>query len=391
MLRKLINRSKDIRLLISEGYEVEIRNSLLLIHNIPYVNADCNILYGTLVSNVSYNQNHVCRPNNHVIYFIGNYPCHKDGSRIHQIKHQEGHLNLGNGVIANFSFSNKPPHGYKDFYEKFTQYIKILSGPAESLDASVTAKTFRPIVVNETNAVLNYYDTNSSRADIDAINDKLLDHKVAIVGLGGTGSYVLEFLSKKQVSEIHIFDGDDFLQHNAFRSPGAASVNELQGLSKVDYLYKKYSVMHKNIIPHKYYINASNVGVLSEMDFVFICIDRGAIKKLIFEKLEEYDISFIDTGIGIERVEDSLLGTIRTTTSTKSNRSHVWHDRVSFSDDNDDDYASNIQIAELNALNAIFAIMKWKKILGFYVDQEKEVHSLFNISVNQLINDETRN
>ena len=32
----------------------------------------------------------------------------------------------------------------------------------------------------------------------------------------------------------------------------------------------------------------------------------------------------------------------------------------------DDDYNRNIQIADLNALNAAFAVIKWKKLFGFY-------------------------
>ena len=48
------------------------------------------------------------------------------------------------------------------------------------------------------------------------------------MGLGGTGSYVLDLVAKTPVWEIHLFDGDAFLQHNAFRSPGAPSLDELE-------------------------------------------------------------------------------------------------------------------------------------------------------------------
>ena len=68
-----------------------------------------------------------------------------------------------------------------------------------------------------------YEDTASSRADIVTINSKLKSLRIGIVGLGGTGSYVLDFVAKTPVKEIHLFDGDTFDQHNAFRAPGAAS------------------------------------------------------------------------------------------------------------------------------------------------------------------------
>jgi hypothetical protein len=35
--------------------------------------------------------------------------------------------------------------------------------------------------------------------------------KIAIIGLGGTGSYVLDLAAKTPVKEIHLFDGDKFL------------------------------------------------------------------------------------------------------------------------------------------------------------------------------------
>jgi hypothetical protein len=41
-----------------------------------------------------------------------------------------------------------------------------------------------------------------------------------------------------------------------------------------------------------------------------------------------------------------------------------------FEDDCEDDHGTNIQIAELNALNAVFAVIKWKKECGFYADLE---------------------
>ena len=43
---------------------------------------------------------------------------------------------------------------------------------------------------------------------------------MAVIGLGGTGSYLIDFLVKTPVKEIRAFDPDRFFVHNAFRSPG---------------------------------------------------------------------------------------------------------------------------------------------------------------------------
>ena len=111
-------------------------------------------------------------------------------------------------------------------------------------------------------SVFKYPDTNSSRANIEYLNRKFENQKIAIIGMGGTGSYMLDQIAKTPVQEIHIFDGDIFQLHNAFRSPGAISSEKLEmecGLKKVDYYYEMYSNMHNGIKPHAKYITSENI------------------------------------------------------------------------------------------------------------------------------------
>jgi hypothetical protein len=63
--------------------------------------------------------------------------------------------------------------------------------------------------------------------------------------------------------------------------------------------------------------------------------------------------------------------------------------RVRFAtDDGPNDYERNIQVADLNAFNAAMAVMKWKKLLGFYADLEGEHHTAFSIDGNLMTNDD---
>jgi hypothetical protein len=124
------------------------------------------------------------------------------------------------------------------------------------------------------------------------------------------------------------------------------------------------------------------------MDFVFIAIDNGKARKLITEKLEEFGIDFIDVGLGVKEKNSVLSGMVRTTTSDVENRS--LKSKLSFGGgDDEDDYTRNIQIAELNALNAVLAVIKWKKLVAFYGDIEQEYHSLYTINGNYVINTNT--
>jgi len=392
MSQQLINRSPDLRQMRDEGYDIEVRSSYLLVKNVPYVNSNKEIKFGTLVSTLTLAGDITTAPNNHVADFSGEYPCNKDGSEIHQIRNSSNRQQLDQDLVVEHRFSSKPLSGrYKDYYEKMTTYIAIISSPAQSLDPSVTAKTFPIIESKEEESVFHYEDTASSRAGIRAITRKLELGKVAIVGLGGTGSYVLDLVSKTPVKEIHLFDGDKFLQHNAFRSPGAPSVDELEtGLQKVSYFADLYSKMRKGIIPYDSYIDNSNVEQLNGMDFVFLCLDKGEVKRLIIKRLEEFRIPFIDVGMGVNLVDNALLGVMRVTTSTVEQRNHIdAKGRISFLDGNDNnEYSWNIQIADLNALNASLAVIKWKKLFGFYVDLEKEYHCTYTIDGNMLTNED---
>ena len=56
------------------------------------------------------------------------------------------------------------------------------------------------------------------------------------------------------------------------------------------------------------------------MDFVFIAIDKGHSRKLVVEKLEEFDVPFIDVGMGVNEVDGSLFGQLRVTVSTDQAR-----------------------------------------------------------------------
>ena len=118
-------------------------------------------------------------------------------------------------------------------------------------------------------------------------------------------------------------------------------------------------------------------------------MDAGEAKRRIVRKLEEMGAGFVDVGMGLELDDGSLGGILRVTASTRDRRNHVHQGRVPFAGGGKDDiYASNIQVADLNALNAVLAVVKWKKIRGFYRDLEREHHCTYTTDGNVLDNSE---
>jgi hypothetical protein len=396
MSQRLVSLNPDLSRLRAEGLDVSISKSkYLLIRGVPYVSAAKEIKHGTIACVLDLAGETTVPPESHVVFFVGEYPCDEHGSGLAGVS-QNTNQALGEGLVPNHQISRKPTTGsnpgkYADYNEKVKTYIAIICSPAQAIDQTVTPYT-HPVVVPEEEdySVFNYLDTAATKAGIVAANRKLEGQKIAIVGAGATASYVLDFVAKTPVAEIHLFDRDVFLNHNAFRCPGAPSLDDLSKKQmKVDYLSSIYSRMRKSVVPHNCFIDELTIEQLKEMSFVFICIDKGTGKRLIVERLEEWGIPFIDVGMGIQLGEDNTLGGIVTvTTSTPNKRDHV-RTRTAFSDgEAANEYSQNVQISELNALNAALAVIKWKKLCGYFDDATKEHYCAYTIRSNTLISED---
>lgn len=391
MSAQLINRSSDLLRLREEGHDIAIVADHLVVRSIPYVDAGRSIRLGSLVSELTLANDCTTRPGTHVMHFIGEYPCDANGQRLESIFNQSSSRDLGAGLVIEHSFSSKPVEGYPDYYEKVSAYVAMLTNPAQAIDPSVTARCFRVIDAVDEESPFVYVDTATSRAQIGVVNQKLKKLKIVIIGLGGTGAYVLDQVAKTPVGTIDLFDPKVFLQHNAFRAPGAASRADLAKKPfKTDYYRDVYSQMHRGIRSHPVALTDENLHLLDGADFAFLCLDAGRSKASIIAKLEQDGVSFVDVGMGIELVDDELVGIVRVTTSTPKMRKHVHaKKRIPLEGDGQANlYDTNIQTADLNMLNAALAVMKWKKIYRVYMDMEREHFTALTLDGNHLLNED---
>jgi molybdopterin/thiamine biosynthesis adenylyltransferase len=369
----------------NEGYDLDIRDGLLLVKDVPFVESQRVVRRGVLISKLKLSGDIAEKPDDHVCYWTGHHPCHADGRKITSIQNPSAPQDLAPGVHADFTFSAKAD--YRDYHHKMTTYIGRISGEAAKVDPSTTACTFPIIPADEEDSVFKYIDTATSRAGIGMVNARLAGLRIGIAGLGGTGSYVLDFAAKTSVAEIHVFDRDVFSQHNAFRSPGAPSVEELRAKpQKVARFAEVYSNMRRGIIVHHVFLEPSNVALLNGLDFVFVCMDVGSAKRVIIERLVGNGTPFIDVGMGVVLDDGQLSGIVRTTTSTADTRdTAALH--ISFAEGGvgANEYSSNIQIAELNSLNAAIAVIRWKKLFGVYRDARKEVYAGYSVASGEMV------
>lgn len=383
--------------LLDEGYEAEVRQQHLLVHSVPSVAADGTLTVGTLICKYIENGGTIMSPrppgDNHQVWWTGPFPCRADRSPILDLVADitPQNIHVFEGCIARHQFSNKPEQwnadGFPDHYEKITHYITVIQSQARVVDPDATAQTKRIIETVDVESVFRYADTASVRAEIVASAAKLRQRKVAIVGLGGTGGYVLDQVAKTPVLEIHLFDGDRFKQHNAFRAPGAPTRDQLRGkLFKVEYFLQLYDPMRKGIVPHPYFLIEGNVAELTDFDFVFVCVDDGGARRIVCEFLAQTGVPFIDVGMDVVQDRDTfeLDGTCRVTTVTPNKKDHLARSVPMDSDKADALYRQNIQVADLNSLNAVLAVIKWKQLLGFYEDVARSQHAAYTVATQSL-------
>ena len=390
MLQQLISLNPCLQKLQQEGYSLEVRGGFLVIHHVPYLNMNREIHEGTLIMAINLSGTKVLKPQDHTAYWSGDIPCEHNGDRVPALINSSARNDHGLGLISNHYLSCKPDResyadqNYPTYYEKVVTYCQRISTPAYMVDHEACEKIRNKVVPNEEESVLRYADTNSTRSDIYALTEMFQSKKIAIVGLGGTGAYLLDFIAKMPIKEIHLYDDDSFNSHNAFRCPGAANIDNLNMcMPKVEYLKSVYGVMHSGIISHKEKISSQNVSELSEMDAVFICVDNVSARNLIASHLINHGVLFIDSGLGIMKQYGSLSGQLRVTTGYAQHYNHI---STSFGADVeiDDEYSSNIQIAELNALAAVLMLIKWKRMMNFYSNTANDNNMVYNISTNEI-------
>jgi hypothetical protein len=128
------------------------------------------------------------------------------------------------------------------------------------------------------------------------------------------------------------------------------------------------------------FIDASSGGDLEGVTFAFVCVDKGTARAGIFDVLLSKHIPFIDVGMGLDRKRAALSGMLRVTYYSAENGPERRAQQLAeMADAPDDEYRKNVQISELNAINAGLAVLRYKQVRGFYLDDGAPYHVLFGV------------
>ena len=273
--------------------------------------------------------------------------------------------------------------------EVIHRYAKRIVG------AAVAAGCTEPTMLKAPNPfeILNTFE---ARSGIGNVQDRIRDTRVAIIGMGGTGAYILDLVAKTPVAEIHLLDPDDLHWHNFMRAPGAPTSEEIEfmrapgapiseaveshssrPLGKVGYYHAKYSSLRKGIYAHL--IRADGEHQFAEfltthsIDFAFVCIDQlpdsdSPRQDAVYAELVAAEIPFIDSGISITLDDDAVRGSV--TTSSYPEGSTEWQRAIPNARATGDlPGYRNVQLPEVNALAAALAVMEWRRRTGQYVSE----------------------
>ncbi|WP_414617326.1 ThiF family adenylyltransferase [Yersinia intermedia] len=387
MFQKLVSHNDDLKKLVQKGYAVSFDEGYLIVRDIPYLNQMKELCQAAFVCKMVFTDLNNVTQEDHQVYFSGSSPYDINGELITNLQDRQCSLTLDSAfsdVIVQRQFSNKPYKGgvyslFNDFFEKIESYTAIISGPAMEV-FDVTPYTFKADESVIINSVFKVHDTLTSRAGISDLSNKFKDDVIALIGLGGTGSYLLDFIVRTPVKEIIAFDFDNYHVHNSFRSPGKLELTDFNK-NKSEVYFNRYENFRHGLKFINKKFGADCEPDIANVNFAFVCVDDGESRKEIFNLLLKSKIPFIDVGMGLNRKNDFLTGLIRTTLYPQEHAQEIIDKGISdLSKPQENLYSTNIQIGELNALNASFAVIKYKQFKGFYLADENIYNALFDIS-----------
>ena len=241
-------------------------------------------------------------------------------------------------------------------------------------------------------------NTFEARAALGPVQDRIREQRIAIIGLGGTGAYVLDLITKTPVPEIHLLDADHVEWHTFMRAPGAPTTDEIESLrrnplTKVAYYHSKYASLREGIFAHAVRIDSSSMFAqflsTHPVDFAFVCIDQqkdsdSPRQDVVYAALSEMKVPFIDSGVSITLEDRTVRGAV--TTSFYAAGSEAWKEAIPNArvEGNVPGYR-NVQLPEVNTLAASLAVMEWRRRTEQYVSESASFLHRFRLETPRIV------
>jgi len=140
-------------------------------------------------------------------------------------------------------------------------------------------------------------------------NRKLSSLRIAVIGVGGTGSPAATLLARAGVGEIILIDGDDLDVTNLNRVRGykMADVGSPKALTLRDYIKSLGLPVSVSAIDEYLYESPEAIDAISGCDAIFGCTDDTCGRDLLNQACYYYGLAFIDAGL-TGRIQEDEAG-----------------------------------------------------------------------------------
>ncbi|KWT02738.1 MULTISPECIES: tRNA cyclic N6-threonylcarbamoyladenosine(37) synthase TcdA [Pseudomonas syringae group] len=132
---------------------------------------------------------------------------------------------------------------------------------------------------------------------------------VAIVGIGGVGSWAAEAMARSGVGEISLFDMDDVCVSNSNRQLHA--LDTTVGRPKVEVMAERIRAINPDCVVHAVsdFVTRDTMAecITPDMDFVIDCIDSVNAKAALISWCKRRKIQMVTTGGAGGQIDSTLI------------------------------------------------------------------------------------
>ena len=208
--------------------------------------------------------------------------------------------------------------------------------------------------------------------------------RVGIIGLGGVGAWIADFVVKADPQEVHGWDDDCIEPKNILRMPGGLDPDVWIGRKKAEWFQEIYSVIHSNVQGHTVKVLPENVkDVIGRITFCFVAVDNANDRMMVCDWLASANIPFVVAGLSLARKGKRVPVSMRIVTA------HVgvpsWREAIpQVGQAGQDDYGS-LDLPDVYSMAAGWSIQTWRKMRGQFWQEQREECLDYSASEQSLI------
>ena len=242
---------------------------------------------------------------------------------------------------------------YRDAWEALKTYINAIYGGFRTSSQAGPVQVERPYtfpIVGE-----------KSHEEVEWL-DLVRGDKIALLGLGGVGSWIADLLIKADVSELHAWDADLIEDKNILRMPGAVNP-EWIGKPKATWLEETYRQIHPRVYGHPEKVSEQNVNkILTDTTFGFVAVDNDEGREIACDALAEAGVPFVDVGLSLDWRYGQVTASVRVITAYPHHE--TWRKAIPKVGRSGQQLYGRLELPDISAMAAGWAVQSWRKLRG---------------------------